>query len=171
MTATMTEGKGGISPYNLIIKKIMNQKYETKKKGDKIVYDIQRALEEDELVKKYYKDLPKELADMLYKVDMATKERYIRIIEPEDHPEGYVRAKDYIGNIASFNRLCDEIRDLIEKGENIKDHSRELQRKYNAKKEIIAGSKDFEGIWNWILKDYKGLTKEEITIVEESLKN
>ena len=70
----MTEGKGGISPYNLMVHKIMNQKYKTKKKGKKIVYDIQTALEKNELVKKYYKDKPIELADMLHKVDRAIQE-------------------------------------------------------------------------------------------------
>ncbi len=152
MTVTMTKGKGGISSYNLMVYKIMNQKYKTKKKGDKIVHDIQRALKEDEIVKKYYKDRPIELADMLYKVDMAIKERYIRIIEPEDHPEGYVRTIDIFGNIESFNRLYDEIRDLIEKGKNLKDHSRRLQRKYNLPMIIIKDS------WNFISKDYEGKT-------------
>jgi len=144
VTATMTEGKGGISPYNLMIYKIMNQKYKTKKKGKKIVYDIQTALEKNELVKEYYKDRPIELADMLHKVDKAIQERYIRRIEPTDHPEGYVRTKDIFDNIERFNRICNEIRKLIENGEELIDHSIRLQRKYHQYKRII------KDLWGWI---------------------
>jgi hypothetical protein len=150
VTVTMTKEKGGISSYNLMIHKIMKQKYKTKKKGDKIVYDIQTALEKDELVKKYYKDRSSaELSDILIKIDKATKERYIRIIEPEDHPEGYVREKDVFGNIDSFNSLWDETRELIERGASFKEYSRRLQRKYHQHKEIIRD------IWDRTLKDYK----------------
>jgi len=155
VTVSMIEGKGGISPYNLMIYKIMNQKYKTKKKGDKIVYDIQTALKEDELVKRYYKDRSSaELSDMLIKVDKAIKERYIRIIEPEDHPEGFVRTKDIFGNIEGFNRLCDETRELIERGESFKSHSRRLQRKYHQYKGII------KDLWNWIFLEDERIKKE-----------
>lgn len=150
VTVTMAEGKGGISSYNLMIHKIMNQKYKTKKKGDKIGYDIQTALDKDELVKKYYKDRSSaEISDMLIKIDKAIKERYIPITEPKDHPEGHVREKDIFGNIESFNRLWDETRELIESGASFKDHSRRLQRKYHQYKEII------KDIWDSTLKDYK----------------
>ena len=155
VTVTMTEGKGGISSYNLMIHKIMNQKYKTKKKGDKIVYDIQTALEKDELVKKYYKDRSSaELSDILIKIDKATKERYIRIIEPTDHPEGYVRTKDIFDNIERFNRLCNEIRNLIENGEELKDHSKKLQRKYHQYKRIITD------LWDWISLEKERIKKE-----------
>lgn len=150
----MTEGKGGISPYNLMVHKIMNQKYKTKKKGKRIVYDIQTALEKNELVKKYYKDRAIELADMLHKVDKAIQERYIRIIEPTDHPEGYVRTKDIFNNIERFNRLCNEIRNLIENGEELIDHSRRLQREYHQYKRTI------KDLWDWISLEKERIKKK-----------
>ena len=87
-------------------------------------------------------------------VDRAIQERYIRIIEPTDHPEGYVRTKDIFDNIERFNRLCNEIRNLIENGEELKDRSKRLQRKYHQYKRIITD------LWDWISLEKERIKKE-----------
>jgi len=164
----MTEGKGGISPYKLMIYKRMNQKYRTKWKGGKPVYDLQAALKEDELVKKFYKDKPVELSDMLYKTNKAIEKRYILIVEPKDHPEGHIREKEIFGNIKGkrgFNNLYNEIENLFIKGEALEKHSTRLQWEYHQNEKIIRD------LWEFISKNYEQMSQEEIKLLREFLKN
>ncbi len=99
-----------------------------------------------------------DLAKKLYKIGGQIKKGYLKITEPEDHPEGYVRAKDVFGNITSkrgHNNLAEEIENLIRRGEGFNNHSRRLQREYHQEKEII------KDLWDWIAKDYDGMTPAE----------
>ncbi len=160
----MQEGKGGISDHNLRIYTLINRKYKTKKKGKKLVYDCKTALKNEELVNKFYEYRPEALSDMLKKTEKLIEKGYIPITGPKNHPNGYKRAKDVFGNIQIFNNLCNRIRNLIEKGENFKNNSLYLQRKFRLKKEP---AKD---IWDWIHKDYEGMTKEELKQLRKTRK-
>jgi len=132
------------------------QKYK-KKRGDRLVYDYIRACENEPLIRES-KLLDRYgrigLAKMVYKVNRAIheEEKYLRITNPKNHPMGYRAKKEIFGNVEGeigYESLWDEIRGLIEKGENPKDHSRRLQRKYNQKKKII------EDLWDWISLEEK----------------
>ena len=164
----MTLKRGGIHPYNLEIYKIMKEKYKNKKKGDKITYDLQSAIENEELVRKYYsKGLEQRLSSMLYYIEKLISRGYLPITDPGDDPEFYVRKIDYFGRTKGkrgFNNLCIEMRRLILKGEKLSSHSRRLQRDYHVGKAIIEGDKDneFEGLWDWISKEFEGMTQEEL---------
>lgn len=133
------------------------QKYK-KKRGDRFVYDYKRACENEPLLKGSYllkRDGRIGLAKVLHRVDRDVKRGYIRMADSKNHLRGYIGAREIFGNIKGkkgYNFLFDEIRELIEKGENFKDHSRRLQWEYHKSKEII------EDLWNWISKDYKELT-------------
>jgi len=143
-----------------------------KKRGDKLVYDYKRACENEPLLKesRFNNKLGRiELAKVIHRVSRDIKRGYIRIIEPKNHPKGFVGAKKIFGNIKGkrgYNNLVKEITNLILSGEDLKSHSRRLQRDYNEKKEIIEGSKETEGLWDWVEKDlaslYEKMSPEEI---------
>jgi len=144
----------GLELHNYLIFRIMKEKYFTKKKGDKIVFDIQAGLKNETLISHHYKDRPQALSDMLYKMSKFLEEEYIKkgikIDEPKKHFIGYVRKQEIFGkdtNKRSFSALCNEIETLILKGEILKDHSRRLQLAFHLKNVNI------EGLWELILGD------------------
>jgi hypothetical protein len=55
-----------------------------------------------------------------------------------------------------------KITDLIINGEDLKKHSRRLQRKYHLKKA------DIEDFWDWVAKSYKGISQEEIRLLRDT---
>lgn len=145
----------------------LTKKY-IKKKGKQDVYDLRRAWKEEPLIQELfpYGDAADriDLAKLINKLKKAVKKGYLEIIEPEDHPEGYVKSEkilDKIGGKRGFNNLCREMRDLIEAGEELKDHSRRIQRYYHLSKDEV------EGIWSWISKEYEGMTQEETSQLKE----
>lgn len=176
------EELAGTELYKFMIYRIM-QEYRVNTEGKfikgKTHYDIQTALKENAFISYFYKGRPKALADMLCKIKKQIEKGYILILEPKNHPKGYIRIIEILGNIKkeskrNFNNFVEEITDLVLQGKNIKDHSRRLQRDYNVKKEIIEGSEkpneEYEGLWDWISKEYKGMTKEEISKLRDDRK-
>lgn len=137
---------------------VLVQKYK-KKRGNKLVNDYKRACDNEPLLKgsrfnnKYGRV---ELGKVIDRVDRLVKRGYIRIIEPKDHPRGFVEAEKIFGNIngkRGFNSLCNEIRGLIEKRENFASHARRLQREYHQPAEIVRD------LWNWIFLEEKRIKK------------
>jgi len=145
-------------------------------------YDIQKAIRNEPLVKEFFSDQPDKLSRMLYKIKRAIAKGYIECEEYEiirnwarspkknildtllskkkikliDVPlEPFVKKTKVLGNIDINNYIFDEMRSLILKGENLKDHSSRLQRKYNMKK------KDITGVWDYIYEPYKNMSEEE----------
>ncbi|MFC2165618.1 hypothetical protein ACFLT2_11560 [Acidobacteriota bacterium] len=155
---------GGITDYRLEIYKIMKQGYRTKLKGGDFVYNLKGAIRNEELVAKYYADDRWALADMLYQVDKLTERTYKKVYDEDDRLIEYVRVKDIFGNIESFNRISDEIRELFEDGEGLKKHSRRLQRKYHLKKEMITET------WEMIASEYKDWTEKDFEELREANK-
>lgn len=139
------EELAGIELYKFMIYRIM-QKYRIKNEGNflkgEVVYDHQTARKENPFVSYFYrgKKSSKRLAGMLWKIEGQIEEGYLRILDPKNHPKGYIRAKEIFGNVKgkrSFNNLWDEIEDLILNEEDPKRHSRRLQRKFHKPKEMI----------------------------------
>ena len=79
--------------------------------------------------------------------------------DSENNLIGYERKIDVSGNIKGkkgFNNLNEAIRNLIESGERLENHSRSLQRSFHVLKA------DLEDLWKWNLNDYKKMSPEEI---------
>ena len=142
------------------------QKYK-KKRGDRFVYDYVRACKNEPILKqnqfcdKHGRIL---LAILLNKLEPLIEKGYKPINDPVNYPEGYVKLDDILGNIGGetgFNKLYDKIDDLILNGKSLKNHSRELMRKFQLKKETLL---DF---WNWKLKEFEGMTSEELKQLRE----
>jgi hypothetical protein len=143
--------KPGILPTDLKIFKIMQcyrKRNHSKFIRGRYCYDIQNAIRNEPVVKEFFLDQPDKLSRMLYKIKRAIAKGYI---ESNDPQEPFVRKIDIFGNIDKYNRICDEIRSLILKGDYPKDHSGRLQRKYNMKKEEIAK------VWKAVYEPYKNI--------------
>lgn len=124
--------KGGITPQYLSIYKRM-QKYRQERNG-KPTYDLKAAEKRDPKIKSFCetRDLGRiEFARLLHRIGKLVKKNYLKIKEPADHKEGFVRTLDFFGNIGSYNRLCDEIRSLVQANEPVEQHGKRLQRKYH----------------------------------------
>lgn len=171
------EELAGIELKKFIIRKIM-QKYKIKNEGNflkgEFVYDYQTALKENNFISYFFrgKKAKKELANMLWDLEKQIEKGYIPILDPKNHPKGYVRAKEFFGNIKGkrgHNNLCNEIDDIIMRKENPKDHSRRLQYDYHKKKTMIEGDKKnkFEGYLDYVKKRYEGWTEEDIEHLRE----
>ena len=120
----------------------------------------------------------REIKDLIEDKDEC---RYIPIVEPKNHLKGYVRAKEIFGNIKGergFNKLCNEIRDLILERKRFEDCSRGLQRKYRLYRigddekddEKKGNIKKIKELWDLISKDYERMKPEEIKFLREFYK-
>ncbi len=98
---------------------------------------------------------------LLYKLDERIQKGYLRKLDSENRLVDYVRIKDEFWIIENFNRVCDELRALIESGEGLRTHSRKLQRKYRLR---LPAVKD---MWDWIASDYKSMTEDERRLLKE----
>lgn len=142
------------------------QKYK-KKHGDKYVYDYVRACKNESILKqnqfcdKYGRMI---LAKLLNRLEPLIEKGYKPIYDPVNYPEGYVKLDDILGNIegeTGFNKLYDKIDDLILNGKTLDNHSRELIRKFQLKKEALLD------LWNWKSKEFEGMTPEELKQLRE----
>ena len=174
------EELAGIELYKFMVRKIM-QKYRIKNEGKFIKgethYDIDAAIKENAFVSYFFNfffyklsfiEKKKRFSDMLCKIEKQIKEGYIPILEPKNHPKGYVRAKEILGDYKCrknnrrnnkcrcYNCLSNEIENLIEKKEKYEDHSRKLLREYGKPAEVVKVA------WYWISDELINQLIEEI---------
>jgi hypothetical protein len=123
------------------------------------VYDLKKAIKKNALVSHFYEGKPKALADMLCKVKPAIAKRYLKIVEPEGHPLGYVTERAYFGDIKGkrwSSAPREEIWHLVLVGENLKAHEQRLSSRYHLPYKII------EDEWNKAKEQPKGLSSEQM---------
>jgi hypothetical protein len=169
----------------------LHKEFEPFRKANGSGWDFDRAVEESPACRNFYYEyceflksklkqdnydaiptarfvdrLPWRFIGLLQNVDRDIKKGYLRVLEPEDYPGGYIRKKDVLGNVSGFNALFDEVRGLIESGEKYEDHKRELWGKYHSRfnwKSLLA----IKETWDWIAEDTKELSPGEL----EALRN
>ncbi|MHA2217639.1 MAG: hypothetical protein ACXACY_17020 [Candidatus Hodarchaeales archaeon] len=152
----MTQGKGGISDYRLIIYLKM-QNYRRKNTGKflkgKEVYDIQKALKEDDFISKFYKGKPKELSHMLYDVKKSLERgTYFRVFY-DDPP----LSTNPILRIKALTSMVYKVNDLLSKSELRIVLPEDYASDYERKKDVF-GSIDRD---NCIWKEIKDLIAKE----------
>jgi hypothetical protein len=162
------------------------QKYK-KKKGKVKVYSIMKALgewaphrkqhngylgEDDPVVREICERrawTPQEVAVIMAEMRLRINKKGLKILEPKNDPCGYAWIEDVFGDVKQFERMSQEIRILVLKGEVLEKHKRRLQRKYHLYPEKLAkpGVPQTErnpivkDHWEWIAKEYKDYTADE----------
>jgi hypothetical protein len=154
-----------------------------KRQGGRWVYDLRRAEEELPLFKKYglvsgrpgtSKIKPPiamttEPSTFFYKLRKKVRQKYLRVMKPENHPVGFIEAKEVFGRTEGtrgYNALCEELTGLILHGEDFEKHKRRLRRTYHLK--TARDKKDpqkilfdeLKELWDWISKDIQELRKK-----------
>jgi hypothetical protein len=184
MTDDIMKKRGGISPDRLKLHAEM-EPFKTIGEDGKPHWDVNTAKEKSEYVREFYDQFIKtycqedwwpstcsfRFLSLLYHLDEQIQKGYLRMLDSENRIVDYARIKDELGNIENFNQVCDEIRDLIEKGEDFKNHSRRLQMRYHLyphKKERHPENWiTIKEVWDWIAENYKRLSPREL----EALRN
>jgi hypothetical protein len=157
-----------------------------REKGKKSVYSIAKALghraphmkearyvgEDDPVVK----DIcdrhgwgPQEVSVIMAEMRQRINKKGLKVLEPKDDPYGYAWIEDVFGDVKQFERMSQEIRILVLKGEVLEKHRRRLQRKYHLYPEKLArpGVPQSErnpivkDHWEWIAREYKDYTADE----------
>ena len=139
------------------------------KKSDGLGWDLNAALKKSPAVQKLYDKFERSTDDpqprwkflgLLHNIDRDIKKGYLRVLEPENYPMGYISKKAIFWNVSGWNAFCDETIDLVGRGEKWEKHKRRLWSKYHSRFQLKSCS-EIKEVWDWISNDFKDPSEQE----------